>query len=175
MDDWTALAAELEVIFSQHGDELADELAARYPAFADQMQAATADATTRHARTTAAIAATRRTGKVEVDATVRAQINGHVLRIVTGLANGSVAHCPHIRINAPAAAIAVVWSGRVDCPACFPDVPTPRLSDVEDRTCDLCGSYVPGQTMHCIMPRCGPLMLSAGICDECLHRMEAGQ
>jgi hypothetical protein len=174
---WTALAGHLETVLSQVGRAQLDSIVeAASPGLNDQMQAAVAEAM---AARTRGIATAERIdpghyGEVVSDATARAQLYGHFLRVITGLAAGTVPHCPHISLTAPRPAIVVVFAPSIDCHACYRRRPRPRLSDVEEHTCDLCRGYVPGQTIHCVLPQCGPYMLVAGMCDRCRDRLESG-
>ena len=128
-------------------------------------------------RGTAAIRAAEpgRFREVEPDATARAQLFGHFMRVLAGFAEGTVPHCKHIRLDAPRPAIVVVFAPSIDCHRCYPLRPRPRLTEREEHTCDMCRGYAPGQTINAVFPQCGPFMLVAGMCDPCRDRLVAGQ
>ena len=147
------------------------------PALAAQMRAASAEALALRARGIDHAASTwpGQFSELRSDRTASDQLYGHFLRVMVGLANGTVPHCPHIRLGAPRPAIMVVFAPSIDCHSCFPLRPRPRLDEREEHTCDLCRSYRPHQTIHHVMPQCGPFMLVAGMCDTCRDRLAAGQ
>jgi hypothetical protein len=92
---------------------------------------------------------------------------GYYLRIVFGLADGSIAHCPHITLLTPVPAIAPVYRDRVDCLACFRSVAFPPLPETETNTCDFCQIHFLEQKMSTLVHNFGPLMLLFKICSEC--------
>ena len=100
------------------------------------------------------------------------QITCLYLRVITELAKGERIHCAHISLQEPIPAIACVHDNWIYCRPCTArKASQPVLTDREEHTCDLCGSYRPGQTMHALYPQVGPVMLIVGICDGCRDQL----
>jgi hypothetical protein len=169
-DEWTAAATEIRLLIGKDPEGLMAEAAKLDPALSDQMEAAVrvaADQQERLERTLLAGPGDFRIMQVSVE--VHDQLLGHVLRIIAGVSDGSIDHCPHVGPRSPVPAIAPVFSNWMDCYDCCRTSPRRRvrLSDAEENTCDLCRAYDP-DGVHMVTPRFGPLTLLVGLCDTCI-------
>lgn len=178
--DWEPLARELLKLTRGHQEELRAQLAAAHPAFHDQLLAAIADAKRKEAQATAFMR--QHSGLLsgyasfsQVPAQLDARLCGLYIRVITELAAGTRAACPHIRMDAPVPFIAMVFSGRADCWPCTRrrGPVRPVLTGREEHTCDVCGAYRPGQAMHQLTRRFGPATIAAGACDGCIAPLAA--
>lgn len=169
-DAWTAAARVVQAELRAAGIDSPHKAAP--VAVADQLDAA-------HSEGVARLDRARRSGRFPIGAWVPAgattmpplmgdRVFGIYLSLVAGIDDGSVECCPHISLESPVAAIADPARNRIACYACGPRHLPPPLDEVEDHTCDVCRGYVPGQTIHPILPQVGPLLLVLGACDDCL-------
>lgn len=126
-------------------------------AYADQLQAATADAR-RRMRRAAHLPLLRLTPAAEHPAWMAAIIDRHALALLSGQGRT----CPHLGAG-PRVALAFAWApGLMVCGDCRA-MATP--SPVEEATCDRCRRHCrriwPGIAQH------GPLLIGYGLCDTC--------
>lgn len=125
-------------------------------AYADQLHAASRDATMRQHRAGPS---------TPVDLTTRpwlaAQISAYTLRAATGTLNC----CPHLT-DAPQVAHTALWApDRLVCSDC---VATLRpATDAEDSTCDRCRTIT--ALIHAHIVALGPVLMSYGLCPTCLN------
>jgi hypothetical protein len=100
------------------------------------------------------------------------QIYGLYIRVAAEMATGERRSCPHVSLKTPRACVAPVYADWIRCVDCFKKGPNPpiQLTEREEHTCDLCGGYEPGQTIHELMQQVGPIMLIIGGCPACYAR-----
>jgi hypothetical protein len=173
--DWAPLASAIRSI---PGVRLAAAATACAPGYLDQVQAAEAEAHGIHAaslRRAQAMGLGFRPAAAAPYPDARDELNGLYLRVITELAKGELDHCEHVSLSSPRPAIACVYAGWIDCVPCARRrVGEPAaLSEREEHTCDLCGTWRPGQTMYPVNAAVGPVMLIAGLCRDCLARLGA--
>lgn len=73
--------------------------------------------------------------------------------------------CPHIgRRPEPIFAVMGQTPLRFECRLCFAS--RPRLTPIEDSTCDRCSTYTRSGLYNGVVP-IGPLMVLFGLCDPC--------
>jgi hypothetical protein len=177
--DWAPLSRRVGAVIDGRGTQLRAEIEAARPGFLDQLAAATADGARASAELAAEIeAAGRGTGidPRQVPRQILDQVHGLYMRVISELQAGERKHCGHISLDAPVPAIACVHADWIYCRRCYPrKVTRPQLSEREEYTCDLCGTYRHGQTMDGIYPQMGPVMLLIGICPACSERIRGGQ
>jgi hypothetical protein len=163
--EWAKLGAAM---IEATGDQEATraEVRADHPAWADQAEAAAAEAEALARREIAGLNREELWADLEGEAALR----GQVLRVVAGLAGGALTGCPHADVSAPRPLFAAAWGTRVDCRACFPRAPVQNPSPVESRTCDLCGK-VQFRPVLLATPTVGMITLGLGVCSRCLARM----
>lgn len=172
--DWAPLSRQISSITAGRETQLADEINRLAPGFLDQLEAANAELAglgremRRNARETYAGRFTE-ADPHDVPASVAEQIAGLYLRVITELATGERTHCGHISLEKPRPAIAAVHSDTAYCRRCFTSgkATRPQLTEREEHTCDLCGSYRHKQTMDAVNAQVGPFLLIIGICPRC--------
>jgi hypothetical protein len=166
--DWAPLSRQIRAL---PADRMRAQIDAIAPGFRDQFDAATADSSRFHARTRRVLVGTpgsySEADPRDVPAPVLDQVTGLYLRVMTEVASGEREHCGHISLQAPRPAIACVFAHWICCYPCAPRYVTrPRLSEREEHTCDLCGTYLDG-----LYAQIGPVMLMIGICGPCKQRI----
>jgi hypothetical protein len=178
--DWAPLSRELgHILGAAPPGQVRADTDRIAPGFADQLDAATAEAAHAHARFTARLRAagqdvTDGTGST-LPADVRDQMHGLYLRVITEVAQGTRRHCPHFTLGTPAAAVAVVFDDWIACRRCAPlYARRPVLTQREEHTCDLCGRYRPRQTMDQVFPSYCGVILIIGTCPQCSARITRG-
>jgi hypothetical protein len=175
--DWAPLSERIRAITDGREAQFRAEAETAAPGFLDQLEAATADSSRHYAEfiQSARAAAPGRCGEADpgnVPQQVLDQVTGLYLRVMTEVATGERVRCKHITLEAPRPAIACVHANWIYCRACyFRRAARPQLSEREEHTCDLCGTYRAGQTMHGLYPQVGPVMLIVGICPACRRRL----
>jgi hypothetical protein len=176
--DWAPLSQKIRSISDGREAQLRAEIETAAPGFLDQLGAAAADGRRRYAEFVRAGKAAHPGRCSEADPRkvpeqLLDRVTGLYLRVMTELATGGRVHCGHVTLQAPKPAIACVHANWIYCTACYHRrAAPPRLTDREEHTCDLCGTYRPKQTMHGLYPQIGPVMLIIGICPAC-HRLVA--
>src|SRR5207249_836515 len=137
----------------------------RHPGFGDQFAAATADARRRYAQFGRRVAADNPDRYSEADPRdvppqVMDQVTGLYYRVIAELAAGKRRRCAHISLGAPRPAVACIYDDWICCHPCVPRYARrPQLTEREEHTCDLCGTFRPGQTMDSLQTGVGPVML----------------
>jgi hypothetical protein len=171
--DWSEASRVLREAVRGNEDEIHAQLDAATPGFADQLQAASAegaefsDEVRRRAK--------EKLGSQYLEADhsklpgqMSDQVFGLYIRVVTEMASGARRGCRHVSLKTPKPSVAPVYADWIRCLSCYMsqphDVP---LTEREEHTCDLCGSYQPGQNMDAFFPQIGPVMLIIGACPAC--------
>jgi hypothetical protein len=179
--DWAPLSERLRAITDGQEAQLRAGLETAFPGFLDQLQAAAAEGGRHHDEMRRANMAADPDRCEEADPRnvprhVLDQVTGLYLRVMTEVFTGERAHCGHIDLKAPRPAIACVHANWIYCRPCFARrrPGRPPLTEREEHTCDLCGTYRPKQTMHGLYPQVGPVMLIIGICPRCRGRLTTG-
>lgn len=177
--DWEAASRLVRTDLAGHEDQIRAAAEVAAPGFNDQLQAAAAEGE-QFDKEFRRRAKERLPGQCfEADANqvpqqVSDQIYGLYIRVTTELATGARQGCRHISIKTPVQSIAPVYADWIRCFSCYMSQPTDvPLTEREEHTCDLCGSYRPDQHMDSIFPQIGPMMLIIGICPACLARIQA--
>lgn len=176
--DWEPLSRRLQSIQHGHETQLRAEIEQARPGFLDQADAAVADGIRLTRQLRANLKNLHPDDSAQVDARriparIRSQVHGLFLRVTTELAAGERARCGHISLDAPSPAVVPVYENWASCPRCLPRMPHAALTEREDHTCDLCGTYKPQQTMDHIYPQVGPFILIIGICPACSAPLKA--
>jgi hypothetical protein len=163
--EWAKLGAAM-IEATGDEDEARAQVRAAHPGWADQADAAADEAGQLARRPIAGISRE----DLIADPAAEAALRGQVLRVLAGLAGGSMAGCPHADVATPRPLYAAAWGTRVDCRDCFPRSPVQNPTPVESRTCDLCGR-VQLRTVLLATPTVGMITLGLGVCSRCLARM----
>lgn len=177
--DWEPLSRSIRTITAGREAQFRAEAEVIAPGFLDQLAAASADGLRLHDRFRAAAREAGPAGRYhetdggKVPQPVLDQIHGLYLRVITELANGERKHCSHINLSAPRPAVACAHADWIYCRPCFARIrpARPHLTEREEHTCDLCGTWRPEQTMDGLYPQVGPVMLIVGICPRCKERI----
>jgi hypothetical protein len=175
--DWEPLSQHIRTITGGREAQLRTEIETIAPGFLDQLGAASADGRRSYAEFLGGAKADHPSRAAEVDARqvpqqIVDQITGLYIRVMTEVATGERAHCGHVSLYAPRPAVACVHTNWICCRPCFTRKATrPMLTEREEHTCDLCGTWRPKQTMHALYPQVGPVMLIIGICPTCRTRI----
>lgn len=183
---WTSVPAIWRQLTPRHWaalgrlmiDAIPDEDAARaevnerHPGWADQADAAAAEAFRLTDR--AVIPGTDRV-TMEPDRIAEWGLRGQVLRIMAGLAGGSLKGCQHVDIATPTPMFAASWGTYVTCRRCFARAPREEPSAVEAVTCDLCGRRQHHRPVMLATPTVGLLTIGMGVCVDCVARMADAQ
>jgi hypothetical protein len=169
--DWAPLSRQIRTITDGREDQLREEIDDAAPGFLDQLGAASADSRRSYTEFLRASKAAHPGRCGEADASkvpqhVMDQITGLYLRVMTELATGERKHCGHVSLTAPSPAIACVHADWIYCRSCaVRETTRPLLTEREEHTCDLCGTWRPKQTMHALYPQVG------GICPACRRKI----
>ena len=88
-------------------------------------------------------------------------------RIITQLMTGDCRRCPHINPTAPQPLAVCLWDDPpyFRCGRCLPD--DAGLTEVEDRTCDLCGVDTAGDGIRPTLTSVGAITIAYGACGSC--------
>jgi len=88
-------------------------------------------------------------------------------QVVTRLMTGDCRQCPHVTAFAPQPVSVTLWDDppHFRCGRCLPD--DFGLSDVEDRTCDLCAVDTAGDGIRPTITSVGAVTVAFGACHGC--------
>jgi hypothetical protein len=176
--DWEPLSRKIRTITVVREAQLRAEIDQIAPGFLDQLKAAADDGRQsaerfRDAAKNAVPGRFHEADSRDVPLPVLDQVHGLYLRVITELAQGKRKHCRHVSLKTPIPAFACVHADWIYCRSCFRRQPPsrPLLTEREEHTCDLCGTWRHKQTMHALYPQVGPVMLIIGICPRCKARI----
>lgn len=137
-------------------------MSARQTAFADQVQAAGADAQ----RVIARVA--RQYGAPVTDADEHPVVRRLVREVAGRNAFGMLAGCRHISPAVPSLAFYLAWRPeRLACITCAAADLLVTRGTVEDLRCDGCGVLCDPPVIHSTMTVVGSVIISAGMCGDC--------
>ncbi len=177
--DWAPLSRQIRTITDGRETQLRAEIETVAPGFLDQLDAAAADGAQSYAEFCHAAKARSpgRWGETDprkLSQQFLDQVTGLFVRVMTELATGERTHCGHVSLHAPGPAVACVHADWICCRSCFArgNATRPQLTEREEHTCDLCGIWRTGQTMHGLYPQVGPVMLIIGVCPACHNQLQ---
>jgi hypothetical protein len=177
--DWEQASREIRASVQGREDQIRAGLDMIVPGFLDQVSAAAAEGAqfSEEVRRRAEASDPARYHEADgsrIPQQIADQVQGLYLRVTFELAVGERRPCPHVSIKKPCNSIAPVYGDWIRCVPCYMSTNAAvRLTEQEEHTCDLCGTYEPEQPMDAIFPQVGPVMLIIGVCPACRARITA--
>lgn len=171
--DWSEASRVFREAVRGHEDEICAGLDAATPGFSDQLRAAVEEGAEFNDEFRRRAETSMPGQYLEADASklpgqMADEVYGLYVRVVTELASGARRGCRHVSLKTPVMSVAPVFADWIRCVPCYMSQPSDvPLTEREQHTCDLCGSYRPGQTMDSFFPQIGPVMLIIGVCPAC--------
>lgn len=104
--------------------------------------------------------------------TSSAKLTKPIDRVVTRMLTGDCRICPHVTAAAPQPLSVCLWDDppTFRCRRCIPD--DAGLTEVEDRSCDLCHVDTGGDGIYPTIATVGAVTIAYGACAACHHDLK---